>query len=95
MRSAYKKQIISDLNKKMIFLSGPRQSGKTHLAKSLMSEFTSPVYLNYDHFEDREIIHKMSWPKKTDFLILDEIHESSCVASSPQNRLSNIIQKSG
>lgn len=45
----YQKQaIIRDLHKKMVLLAGPRQSGKTTLAKAIMQEFTSSIYLTYD-----------------------------------------------
>ena len=34
-------QVESDLNKKMVFVSGPRQVGKTTLAKSLITDSAS------------------------------------------------------
>ncbi|MFH2075963.1 MAG: AAA family ATPase [Pseudomonadota bacterium] len=36
----------------MVVLTGPRQVGKTRLAKELSSEFRNPQYLNHDHFDD-------------------------------------------
>lgn len=59
----------------MVLLSGPRQSGKTTLAKSLMRHYQYPVYLNYDEASHREVIHKQSWLPSTDLLILDEMHK--------------------
>ncbi len=70
-----KQQIINDLKKKMVFLVGPRQVGKTFLAKNIGENFKKTTYLNYDSFEDREIIIKQQWPNDTDLLILDEIHK--------------------
>lgn len=70
-----KKQIIKDLHKKMVFLVGPRQVGKTFLAKNIGQNFPNTTYLNYDSFEDREIIINKHWPSDTDLLILDEIHK--------------------
>ncbi|MFA7319412.1 MAG: ATP-binding protein [Parcubacteria group bacterium] len=69
------KQIIKDLAKKMVFVVGPRQVGKTWLAKEIGKNFKETVYLNYDRAEDREIIKKENWPQKTEFLILDELHK--------------------
>ena len=51
-------QIIKDLDKKMVFIVGPRQVGKTFLAKEIAKKFKKVDYLNYDFFEDKEIIQK-------------------------------------
>jgi len=67
--------IKSDLTKKMVILTGPRQIGKTFLAKQLLSEFQRPQYLNYDSVDDRRILLTRSWPLNTDFLVFDEIHK--------------------
>lgn len=68
-------QINKDLAKKMVFIVGPRQVGKTWLAKEIGKNFKHAAYLNYDSAEDRQIIKKESWPQKTDLLILDELHK--------------------
>jgi predicted AAA+ superfamily ATPase len=75
MKRFQQEQIFNDLQQKVVLLVGPRQAGKTWLAKSLSVRFQSPLYLNYDRAKDREIIQKESWLEKTDFLILDEIHK--------------------
>ncbi len=67
--------ILADLQKKMVLLAGPRQAGKTTLAKSIMSQYKNPVYLNYDQLSDRKIIEGQAWLKSTDLLILDELHK--------------------
>lgn len=59
----------------MVFITGPRQVGKTFLAKQLMAEFQNPQYFNYDNLDDRNIIQNMSWKLNTDLLIFDEIHK--------------------
>lgn len=69
--------IIKDLDKKMVFVAGPRQVGKTFLAKHLAKQFKNPVYLNYDSQEDKRIIQDQAWLDSTDLLILDELHKMS------------------
>jgi len=75
MQRVQKKHIIQDLNKKMVFLVGPRQAGKTWLAKDIGSQFPNTLYLNYDRIEDQSIIKNESWLKDTQLLILDELHK--------------------
>jgi predicted AAA+ superfamily ATPase len=67
--------IKKDLKRKMVILTGPRQVGKTWLAKDLMKEFSHAQYLNYDSLVDIGIIRNQSWPIDADMLILDEIHK--------------------
>jgi uncharacterized protein len=72
----YQRQaILRDLEKKMVFLAGPRQAGKTTLAKAIAREFSSSLYLTYDRLEDRKIILEESWLPSVELLILDEIHK--------------------
>lgn len=47
--------IINDYNK-MVFISGPRQVGKTTISKNLLSGVTNSHYLNWDYLKDRNII---------------------------------------
>jgi len=75
MERKIKKQIIADLSKKMVFVVGPRQVGKTWLAKDIAKLFNRTVYLNYDNFNDRKIIENEMWLEDNELLIFDEIHK--------------------
>jgi uncharacterized protein len=75
MHRFQKQAILRDLQKKMVLLSGPRQAGKTTLAKAIAQEFSSSLYLTYDRSEDRKMILEESWLPSTELLILDEIHK--------------------
>lgn len=68
--------IIADLRKKMVFLGGPRQVGKTTLALNILkADETHPAYLNWDYFEDKSEILKGHLPANQPLLIFDEIHK--------------------
>jgi predicted AAA+ superfamily ATPase len=72
--SRYLKDFIaSDLDKKITLLSGPRQSGKTTLSKSL--PFKAIEYLNFDEVGQRNKIIKKDWSRKADLLVFDELHK--------------------
>lgn len=75
MKRIQKEAILKDLTKKIVFIVGPRQVGKTWLAKDIAKSYKHPVYLNYDRLEDRSIIHDEAWLAQTDLLILDELHK--------------------
>ena len=75
MIRAQEPTILQDLKKKMVLLSGPRQVGKSWLARQAMKGFSAPLYLNWDNPQDRAIIDNQGWPGKTDLLVFDEIHK--------------------
>lgn len=69
--------IYQDLKKKMVFLGGPRQVGKTTLSKALCKDyFAGGVYLNWDNDEDRKAIVKKQWPSDSPLIIFDELHKN-------------------
>ncbi len=65
-------QIMQDLQRKMVFVGGPRQVGKTTLAKKLLQN--KKGYLNWDVPEHRELILKKELPV-TPIWAFDEIHK--------------------
>ncbi len=68
--------IIKDLQRKMVFIGGPRQSGKTTIAKELLKQtFSSGRYFNWDDDEDKLLIQKRKWLNEEELLIFDEIHK--------------------
>ncbi len=72
---ANEKQILKDLQKKMVFIVGPRQVGKTFLAREISKKFKNVTYLSYDNIEDQKKIKAMNWSEKTELLVLDELHK--------------------
>ncbi len=65
--------IQHDLAKKMVVVTGPRQVGKTTLARH-MPGFNNTIYLNFDSPADRLRIERQDWPAAHDYVVLDEIH---------------------
>ncbi|MFP5459492.1 MAG: ATP-binding protein [Bacteriovoracia bacterium] len=65
--------IVKDLQKKMVFLGGPRQIGKTTLSQSLLPEGVG--YYNWDFAEDRTTIRNCGWPRTQKLIVLDEVHK--------------------
>lgn len=58
MKRIYEDLIYNNLKKfnQMAFLIGPRQVGKTTIAKHIQSKYKESIYLNFDSFEDRKMI---------------------------------------
>lgn len=75
MNRTQKALILADLEKKIVLLVGPRQAGKTWIAKNIAAEFPGSIYLNYDQVLDRDIMLAQSWLPSTPLLVLDELHK--------------------
>lgn len=68
--------ILEDLINKMVFVGGPRQVGKTTLAKAVLSKnFPTGRYLNWDYDEDRQDILQKRWSADNSLLVFDELHK--------------------
>lgn len=65
-------QITKDLLRKMVFVAGPRQVGKTTLSRNLPEGDAG--YLNWDNPEHRERILKRELPASS-LWVFDEIHK--------------------
>jgi predicted AAA+ superfamily ATPase len=66
------RQVRRDLGRKMVFVAGPRQVGKTTLARRILGRKAG--YLNWDAASDREAILRGELPP-SDFWVFDEIHK--------------------
>ena len=65
----------TDLQRKMILLTGPRQVGKTTLCRQQMAAYDLAQYLNWDIAADRAILQRASWNPRSGLLVMDEIHK--------------------
>jgi hypothetical protein len=80
LKRAIEGQIKKDVAKKMVFLAGPRQTGKTSLSLHIFdiaSVLDTDRYLNWDVTTHRERIMHEYFPAGEGPLILDEIHKYS------------------
>jgi predicted AAA+ superfamily ATPase len=64
--------ILETLGPKITLISGPRQVGKTTLAKSLCQNFS---YYNYDIQKDIPVFLNQEWDQRTELVIFDELHK--------------------
>jgi len=67
--------IRDDLAAKMVFVAGPRQVGKTTLARHVLRDWRSGVYLSWDSREDRASMRAARWPAGKALVVLDELHK--------------------
>ena len=76
------KRYISDvvthtLKRKMVFVGGPRQVGKTTLALGLLhpASVKNPQYYNWDNAQDQKKIIKSEIELNGKIVVFDEIHK--------------------
>ena len=68
--------IVEDLAKKMVFIGGPRQVGKTTMAQRLVAaHFKESACFNWDKKQDRRQMMAAQWPSNAELIILDELHK--------------------
>jgi uncharacterized protein len=69
--------ITEDLSKKMVFLGGPRQVGKTTLSQMISRDAygRKSCYLNWDNRGDRQRILSREYDAEAKILIFDEVHK--------------------
>jgi uncharacterized protein len=67
--------VSEDLARKMVFLAGPRQVGKTTLARRMLAAQGPGVYLSWDNRQDRREIRAARWPGGSNLIVLDELHK--------------------
>ena len=64
--------LTADMDRKILLLSGPRQSGKTTLSRMLHPDHQ---YINHDLAEHRLLLREKGWDRRKALLILDELHK--------------------
>lgn len=64
--------IRKDLDSKMVFVTGPRQVGKTYLSRGIYEQYD---YFNYDLADHRVSLVAADWDRKKPLVIFDEIHK--------------------
>jgi hypothetical protein len=71
--------VREDLVRKMVFIGGPRQVGKTTFALGFLKTFpkdeSHPAYLNWDLAAHRDRILGGELPPNQELILLDEIHK--------------------
>jgi predicted AAA+ superfamily ATPase len=75
MKRYLDERVAADLQRKMVMLTGPRQVGKTTLARQMMAGMQPAQYLNWDVAADRAVLRRQSWPSGGRLLVMDEIHK--------------------
>jgi uncharacterized protein len=75
MKRYLEPHISDDLHKKMVFIGGPRQVGKTTLAKNIAETYPVSSYLNWDSRDDKRQILDSVFRGGSTLVIFDEIHK--------------------
>ena len=75
-RPRYLEPVVrADLEGKMVLLGGPRQVGKTTLARRVLGAWESGVYLSCANRDDRGESRSARWPGGPALVVQDELHK--------------------
>lgn len=66
--------VLEDLRKKMVLLAGPRQCGKTTLARQILKEIPGHYY-NWDFSDDRKTLLDNKLDDSASLWVFDELHK--------------------
>lgn len=69
------RHIEEDLDQKMVWVTGPRQCGKTTLMQNILETFSEFEYFNWDDLEHKAAIRKRDWNDSSKIIGFDEIHK--------------------
>lgn len=69
--------LLENLQEKMVFVGGPRQVGKTTMAKQIGLQFSNTEYYNWDSIKNKREFLQGKWSPETNLIILDEFHKYS------------------
>lgn len=64
--------IAKDIKRKIVVLTGPRQSGKTTLSKAVCASYD---YFNYDDPASRLALRDRTWDRRKELVVFDELHK--------------------
>ena len=76
-------QVAADLARKMVIVTGPRQVGKTTLARQFVAQYSTSTeanpaqYFNWDVPDHRATLQRGRWNRAAPLLVFDEIHKMS------------------
>lgn len=77
-RNRYLSESIDEvINRKMVFIGGPRQVGKTTLSLNYLnpSSVENPQYLNWDRLSDKSAILRVQIPLQSKTVVLNEVYK--------------------
>ncbi|MFM8878363.1 MAG: ATP-binding protein [Verrucomicrobiota bacterium] len=75
MKRWLESRVERDLARKMVFLTGPRQAGKTTLASAIAARVPGAQMFNWDVLADRRVLLAQSWVPTAPLLVFDELHK--------------------